>query len=1449
MKEHRGKHAVEKIKVPFTDNVIEYETPEYSKNLRRFNNLVQSSILLSDIQKPMKRLQISRAFGIVLKTVDGITVPIELQENHPGAITAVSFRISLFNQRAKKFFGKTAQSKHVDCEIRGQGVSNLNGISSGKLKAHFEDPVLFHTCIHDKSLFAVIEIVVDARTSAGVLLAQYSAGWSILDLGDIIYNDTEKDKPEDAVVVSALKKEPVYSGTPRSLLITGLDRTILNEIPGASCISQIDEMPSLSKASRFMQEDEIYLPTDIIPGIVSGTLTDPQLEQVVNIHISNLDVQLPSEGFEARMILDLTAKASRERLDGKDLNCDVSVVERRVNVTVHNGRRAIHRPLHGTLTLDPNRPSALLLQGVISMTGVPRHAIVGLIIQVEYVVRYPIPVDPIPGIPVAIPRVVPIGWTVYLPWKSNAHPSLRRESVPEQVLNGALHMNLTQGPGLSPLHQMVYAGPEKSDMRLSCKVASIMNVVEALNTARLVDIAKKKFNAARKKSGLSEHSELTPRTPRVLPVEPAHTDSGTGPMSPVMVKTTADFNAGPPSIVAPIDPLTLQQIEEMRLLREKLAQSENALAQERSAAELLLQQHNADLANLESMKDERENAAQHNQQPALPPPTPVVVPVMEIKQEAVKPIEVKKVEAAVEADDYKDADLLPETAAEPLYSPHSTRHLDEAGFAGYTNLTRAARAILRSRGFDEILDANGNTPFDVTDLIKLTSGSAVSQRQIALQYDRNREITDMLNRNIIHFQFFYFRPSNGYETPRSLYFTFNFYNFPLTTTQRAAVIPPEQGDRCVLFPMDGSQVPGLHFEYGVTPCISNTEYMDYMRDKSLWLEIWDGDAHMLLGIVRVPLFPLLRQQKSAVQFTEEFDVLNYEKTYHVPTDEKENRIIPPVRGKLLVRATSVGVISDQIPEEDRDANGEAVRLGTNGKREVVRVRPLPLEEPKLANLCHEDSVEVTKENLAANHKHRISRLKEKTLESHMAHSEWFQEKELKIIENWRDVHRREVILRQLREKLRLIRRIYPSFGKTVFLELKITNPYDREHCFTMKMDEDRELRVVRSLKEWLSLKKAFKVDTPSEHDLISDKDQLYLRPRETVYIPIRFQSFASGVVSDSSVGVPPAIRERSIQISFENEKKIPVSVFEIEIHPRPFIVERTFHFFEGENDFLKKRIILDDIFEGKDPYTRNQSPKYLRCSTPSALVASNARNAPNHAQEIFLKYRVGVTGSVDSFYVMLYNDSYEDELYEIWRIVAHATTRVDIASIAGQKTPVSLLLKGRQISADLKSYVSDSTELSITSVNPLVVPPESLAEVTGTLAPLKAGVRDYLVTVIDLSSNELVHIYMLTSVTRTPIISRSFDLAVSVGKEVKKKILFINPYPFFREFHLATSRPDLVVFKRTKLELNGGEETYIGMKLQSCPRPTTEEVLIFVNDVEDKNEDCLMLKLVTTPTV
>ncbi|XP_012577500.1 PREDICTED: nephrocystin-4 [Condylura cristata] len=160
--------------------------------------------------------------------------------------------------------------------------------------------------------------------------------------------------------------------------------------------------------------------------------------------------------------------------------------------------------------------------------------------------------------------------------------------------------------------------------------------------------------------------------------------------------------------------------------------------------------------------------------------------------------------------------------------------------------------------------------------------------------DRVEAVTAAVSRsNEIVLQFLAFsrapQDSRAAPWPETVYFTFQFYRFPPTTTPRLQLVPLDgtggPGPASLthlLVPVnkDASSdagAPGFRQTYLVDPgAMTPGEprwFTRYLAVQTLQIDVWDGGSLLLLGSAAVPLKHLLRQGRPAVQVSHELDVV------------------------------------------------------------------------------------------------------------------------------------------------------------------------------------------------------------------------------------------------------------------------------------------------------------------------------------------------------------------------------------------------------------------------------------------------------------------------------------------------------------------------------------------------------------------------------------------------
>ncbi len=173
-------------------------------------------------------------------------------------------------------------------------------------------------------------------------------------------------------------------------------------------------------------------------------------------------------------------------------------------------------------------------------------------------------------------------------------------------------------------------------------------------------------------------------------------------------------------------------------------------------------------------------------------------------------------------------------------------------------------------------------------------------------------------------------------------------------------------------------------------------------------------------------------------------------------------------------------------------------------------------------------------------------------------------------------------------------------------------------------------------------------------------------------------------------------------------------------------------------------------------------------------------------------------------------------------------------------------LRGTQSSRLVRCYSSHENEMQLQPKDAFMLPANALQEINVGVRPAQTGGKFLFINVVDIEYHQLVRSWLVNVTSRSPVISKAFELTLPVGggKGCNKKISFTNPYPTPKLFYVRTNREDLVQFKENRLELGAGETTSIGMRYAPSMSPGTTEILVFINDEDDKNEETFCVRAI-----
>ncbi|XP_067167069.1 nephrocystin-4 isoform X2 [Apteryx mantelli] len=1401
--------------------------------------------------------QESTTFQCVLKYIEGAFIKQRVTEGCSDV--EYQLRLSLFDVTYRHFFGKTWKSSRRP----------LHSVPRQPTRVVFNETIYFHTSLNHPSITAVVEVVAIAKKQDGIS-QDLSCGFGIIHL----FNS----KSEPTNLATKDRGLKLYHGTPRALLHPlfqdPVEKNKYMTVMENSHL-QYTLRPHLPLETIFHLFPENLLMSGLqkIPGLLpargdtSDCFLKPRLMKPVTCYLDKLSIHLyPSlEKFEEEL-LDLLNDDRLLKANSTPDGNTVAVQERRLRVGVHNGLCFVQAPQVAVLVPEVevvrgrsasflgkqgsgSRASragqALVLRSRIHLTEMVRHPAFAVFFQLEYVFCAPGGANGKALSATSLSKAAymhSVRWAAWNPFLGSGSSEV---AVP--LRGGARH---------NPSQVLVYKTPPNS-------VSSEEVRQFESGTVQFHFSADSEEHLVTSTDTLSKDREDSEKPP---------TPSLSSASSPRMMVSSQ----GPG--------LSLSQL--------------SAPAQRRGEPAL------------------RRSASPPRPAPRRTPPSGRTELPRGSGTGGITHLEADLSHGAAGPD---AGDQLRELPFTPVQAPIAAVGVP-AGSSSAVH-TRASLARLHASGFPEILDCN-EEPVEIMDPAEpvhfspqLEEADVLQSNEIILQFlafsrvpQNGLEVT-WPKTVFFTFQFYRFPPVT---TPR-----LQLVDMGKEKAARSAVSPRV----LVQINKDGtvsSGSPGLQLKYMVDPAFlkpgEQRWFRSYLADHSLQIDIWDGDSLLLVGSAAVKLKHLLRQGRTAVRSHHELEVAatEYEQDVAVvggdvlrhgavrpvgvyvvvkgrlhlclanvghPCEERlpKRRALPPSRSRVVPSQDSAsgfpgGSLFSSGAEAGRaaaraqrlaDVDGELAALLCSRLREASAAsQPGPCEAAavrrrKVERMARVRQREAQEEDGGGRKLHVVG-----CREQRLQHS-----RDLQIIDAYRERIKAESISNMLRQAITTTHTVYAVLGTAEFFEFALKNPYNVQHTVTIEIDHP-ELSVILDTREWRHFKELTKTVTPVEEDMFHLHDdlrpQVYLRPKETVHIPFKYQTFSVdptvmmqgpaglSVGEDGAASSSPwksgATLTKHIKVSFQVSGGKPIAILQVKVETQPHVVDQTFRFYHPELTFLKKAIRLPPwhTLPGAPAGMPGGEPEmYVRCSDPN-VICETKHMGPGEPQDVFLKVAGGPSPQIKKFFVAIYTDAWLAAPIQIWQFYLHSLQRVDVSCVTGQLTRLSLVLRGTQAIRKVKAYTSHPHELKVDPDGVFVLPPNGVQDLYVGVRPQKAGSRFIYLNLVDVEYHQLVSSWLVCASCRQPLLSKAFEITLPAGggKGSNKRITYTNPYPSRRLYFLHTNRPDLLQFKEDSFEIGGGEVYTIGLRFAPSHNTGEEEILIHINDREDKNEETFCVKVI-----
>ncbi|XP_053776238.1 nephrocystin-4 isoform X2 [Desmodus rotundus] len=1427
------------------------------------------------LRQPLKE---STAFQCVLKWLDG---PLAKQ----GVLEVLSevgchLRVSLFDVTYRHFFGRTWKTT-------GRPVEPLSRQPS---RIVFNEPLYFHTPLNHPNIVVVMEVVAGGKKRDGTLQA-LSCGFGILRIFS--------NKPESPSSTSQDKRLRLYHGTPRALLHPLLQDPIeqnkhMTVIENCSLQCTLRPHPALEPAFHLLPENLLVSGLQHIPGLLPAhgdtgdVLRKPRLQRSVTWYLDDVFVTLyPSlEKFEEELLELLTSDHFREGglLDGSALE----ISERRLCVGVHNGLGFVHRPQ--VMVLVPEREvaltrsasfsrkvgssskassgnQALVLRSRLRVPEMVRHPAFAIVFQLEYVLNSPAGVDSNAASVTSLASLACMHTVRWAVWK----PSL---DAGTGSLTGTVTLPLQGGIRPNPLHCLVYKVPPASMSSEEVKQveSGTVHFQYSLSPDGHLDTPtghprverRPSRKTATSPSGardgddskwLKQERDSCDRKPRGPPVPPpqglvASQDSPVGPglsLSQLAAspRSPTQCHSAKPSSQQPDNP--------------ELSQAQAEFPLEGGISHL-----EADLSQT-SLVPGPCVAERLQELPFTPVHAPIVVGAQTrssgrtLSRAALALLQASGFPAVL------DANQQPVEAVNPADPVKFNPQKEES------DPLQSNEIVLQFLAFSRVPEDDQGTPWP--------------------------------NTVYFTFQFYRFPPVT---TPRLQLLKLDETGTSSLGPLSHILAPVDKDGSSDA----GSPGFRLSYMVGPGLLRPGEQrwFIRYLALQTLQLDVWDGDSLLLVGSTAVQMKHLLRQGRPAVQVSHELEVMatEYEQDAMVMSGDvtgfggiKPIGVHTVVKGWLHLTLANVGHLCEQrgrnssslppsrsrvISSDDGASRFEGGSLLTRGgprrMRNVVQAQKLTDVDSELAAMlfaptrpggrgpqgARQEGDAVRRRKLE---RMRTVRLQEAASEGGCRRTGMLalqdvrvqHARDLQVIAAYRERTKAQSIASALSLAITTEHTICATLGTAEFFEFVLRNPHSTPQTVTVEVDNP-ELSLVLDSREWRHFKDAACLHTPVEEDMFrlrgSLAPQLFLRPRETAHIPFKYQTFSVVQASadlgpekdpePGSPGKPSMMPTRHAKVLFRAGGGRPLAVLHLLVQPQPHAVDQVFRFYHPELTFLKKAIRLPPwhtLPGAPVGMPVEEPPVHVRCSDPS-VICETPKAGPGEPRDVFLKVASGPSPETKDFFVAIYRDRWLATPVQIWQVYLHSLQRVDVSCIMGQRTRLSLVLRGTQTVRKVRAFTSHPQELTTDPRGVFTLPPHGVQDLHVGVRPRRAGGRFVHLNVVDVDYHQLVASWLVCLSCRPPLISKAFEITMAAGqgRGVHKQITYTNPYPFRRAYHLHSDHPGLLQFKEDTFQVEGGETYTIDLHFAPGRGAGEEEVLVHINDPEDKTEETFCVKVV-----
>ncbi|GMH42847.1 hypothetical protein BSKO_10766 [Bryopsis sp. KO-2023] len=746
---------------------------------------------------------------------------------------------------------------------------------------------------------------------------------------------------------------------------------------------------------------------------------------------------------------------------------------------------------------------------------------------------------------------------------------------------------------------------------------------------------------------------------------------------------------------------------------------------------------------------------------------------------------------------------------------------------------------------------------------------------------------------------------NSPQNMASVYFTYQLYDFPPTATKPAILQDGPNGDPAVkTLKSTTGRIRGagvvLKYAVEVSPSITDVapdpysvqhdrhvHFCNYLAGRSLVVDVWEGESMLQIGSVTIKLDSLLRQGRQFNEQCMELPILDSSiECYRAVANQDENesngqvKTVAVPRGHLILRIVNLGRIPEFSGNASRTSAGGLEKTNTGNL-----VRPVPFKQGVVTQQLtlrkrgqdesssrneKTESHPPLQEMMDMEHRKilRQRQLQKATQsnagskEDSLTHSSVrVRENLLNDIQNARSRSKRETLKTKLRQNLASKKVVEPSYGETLAFHHEFRNPFGHDDVFVLRISHPDMISIVTDEREWRSIcgtvSPSGKNAAPQisfGHEILNGH-KIFLQAEEcirigfnlqTVTCPDLFQGITDPQLNEgATVRLQSNPAENLVVELLDPRTSFPLAVLELKVFPRPAILDRTIRMHGPEREPIKHVINVDRSIatQLEEKGLDFADPISVVCSRSDVLTEVVRPADSPSGYGISLRCKTGLPFDQQKFYVVLYTNGGNHSPAQIWLVYLHSWRRVHLQATIGQTSQLNTVIKGKSSTKRVKAFSTHPDEVQVAPES-FVLAQDSIRELLLSFRPVRQGQSLTRIQIVDTDTQSIIDGFIVSTLAEPPTVSQTFEVGLHPNSKIVKKISFSNPYHQPRSFYFRSNMPWLITPKPQRLDLPARGVGFVGLEFDSKgARSGQKEALLFVNDDDDKSEECYKIRV------